>query len=188
MCPTPTGRIHTRVATVTLPALLGLIVSLITGNADWIVLIGIYLLMGVALDTLVYPWLLRYQPPWMTGILAIGEFALLYAIGSLVELELTLAGALALYWASWLLIVFTRIVLLPIFSLTYLESAGEFRRVQWSIPASQAIVPIVADPTPAAPGPLIREASGVRARPLDLKPSPSGVHPSPRRESSREPS
>ena len=183
MCPTPIGRIHTRVATITLPAVLALVLSLITGNADWIVAIGIFLLMGVALDAAVYPWLLRYQPPWMSPILATGEFAILYAIATLVELDLTLAQALVLYWASWLLIIATRIAVLPIASLTYLESAGEFRRLEWSIPATQAIVPILAEaPSPnAEPGRLLGSASAAHARPLELKPSPSGVRPVPGR-------
>ena len=59
MCPTPTGRIHTRTATIFLPALLGLIASLVTGHCDWLVLIGIYYVMGIFLDTVVYSWLFR---------------------------------------------------------------------------------------------------------------------------------
>ncbi len=51
MCPTPVGRIHTRVSTLLLPALLGFALWLIDGRLDWLVLIGVYLLLGVALDT-----------------------------------------------------------------------------------------------------------------------------------------
>ena len=44
MCPTPTGRVHTRVTTILLgPAVVGLIITLITGHLDWIVLVGVYL-------------------------------------------------------------------------------------------------------------------------------------------------
>jgi hypothetical protein len=144
VCPTPTGRIHTRVATITLPALLGLILSLVTGRPDWIVLIGVYLLMGIALDTCLYSWLLRYQPPWMTFVLALGEFGLLYVLANVLKLDLSPLEAIALYWASWILAIWTKVVLLPIFSLTYLESAFEFRRVQWSVPAEQALLPVLA--------------------------------------------
>ena len=73
MCPTPIGRIHTRVAILFLPALLGTILSLATGRPDWIVLIGVYLMLGVALDAGVYAWVIRYQPPWMTFVLAVFE-------------------------------------------------------------------------------------------------------------------
>ena len=45
-----------------------LIVSLVTGHFDWIALIGIYYIQGIFLDTCVYSWLFRFQPPWMTFV------------------------------------------------------------------------------------------------------------------------
>jgi hypothetical protein len=178
MCPTPIGRIETRVATLIGPALLATLVSLATGRPDWIVLIGVFLLMGVALDAGLYVWLLKYQPPWMTGILALGEFGLLYVLANVLQLGLTPAEAIGLYWVSWALATATRIAILPIVSLTYIESAGEFRRIEWSVPPSQASLPLLASraDTDAGPGALVQEASGVHARPLERKPSLSGVH------------
>jgi len=178
MCPTPVGRIHTRVASLVLPALLGVVLSLVTGREDWIVLIGIYLLLGVALDAGLYSWLLRYQPPWMTFVLALGELGLLYVLARVLKLNLSSAEAIVFYWVSWLLAVFTKVVLLPIFSLTYLESSLEFRRIDWSIPPAQAPLPVLAAGENGAdgPGPLIRSASGAHAVPLERLPSPSGVH------------
>src|SRR5918999_3019530 len=130
MCPTPIGRVHTRVATIVLPALLALILSLITGQPDWIAVIGIYLLLGVTLDALVYSWLFKYQPPWMTFVLALAEWGLLLVLVGLLNdasdgklPNLTVLEASVFYWASWLLAVSTKIALLPIYSLTYLESA-----------------------------------------------------------------
>ena len=177
MCPTPIGRIHTRVATIVLPALLGLILSLATGRPDWIVLIGVYLLLGVSLDAGIYSWLLKYQPPWMTGILALGEFGLLYVLADVLKLDLAPLEAIFLYWASWCLASFTRIVVLPIVSLTYLESSQEFRRVEWSIPPSQVTMPLIASASEsdAGPGPVVQEASGVHGQ-LPRMPGPSGVH------------
>jgi hypothetical protein len=183
MCPTPLGRVHTRVSTLTLPALFATILSVVTGKPDWIVLIGVYLLMGVALDTGVYSWLLRYQPPWMTFVLAFGEFWLLYVLANILKLDLSFLEALMLYWVSWLLAVATKIAILPIISLTYLESAFEFRRNEWSIPPSQAPLPLLASVAEAerGPGPVVKAASGVHAVPLERLPSPSALHrvPSP---------
>ncbi len=181
MCPTPLGRIQTRVATITLPALLGVILSLITGRPDWIVLIGVFLLLGVALDAAVYSWLLKYQPPGMTFVLAFGEFALLLLLAFVLDLDLSLAEAVVFYWLSWALAISTAIAVLPIYSLTYLESAREFRRIQWSIPASQAAFPVLASPDEASagPGPVVTAASGVHASPLERQPSPSGIQPRP---------
>ena len=182
MCPTPLGRIETRVATLILPALLATLISIIDGRPDWIVLIGVYLLMGVALDAGVYAWLLKYQPPWMTGVLAIAEFGLLYILANVLELALVPLEAILLYWGSWVLAVLTKIVVLPIASLTYIESAFEFRRIEWSVPPAQASLPVVAAPAEAQSGPgrVVEAASSVHAVPLERKPSPSGVHAVPR--------
>lgn len=185
MCPTPIGRVHTRVATIVLgPAVLGLILTLISGHLDWIVLIGVYLLLGVVLDTIVYSWGLKYQPPWMTFVLALAEYGLLLAITQLLEgfPNISVVEATIFFWASWVLAIIVKIAVLPIISLTYLESAGEFRRTQWSLPAEQVALPVLASVEDArrGPGRLLSEASGVHARPLQQLPAPSGVRAVPR--------
>src|SRR3954453_15167895 len=77
MCPTVIGRIHTRVSIIVLgPALIGLIFTLVSGHLDWLVLVGVYLILGIFLDTAIYPWLLKWQPPWVGFVLALGEFGL----------------------------------------------------------------------------------------------------------------
>lgn len=187
MCPTPTGRIHTRTATILLPMLFGLIVSLVTGHFDWLILVGIYYIMGIFLDTAVYSWLFRFQPPWMTFVLAIAELGLLLVLAGIIgnvsdgglEHTLPIWEAIIFYWICWLLAIpLTKVVLLPLFSLTYLESAGEIRRIEWSIPESQLPLPVLASGAEAkrGPGPVVREASGAHAKPLPQLPSPSGVH------------
>ena len=186
MCPTPTGRIHTRTAAIFLPALFGLIVSLVTGHFDWLALVGIYYVMGIFLDTCVYSWLFRFQPPWMTFVIGIAELGFLLVlsqiIGNTADGGLSHVGigeAIIFYWICWILAIpVTKVVLLPLISLTYLESAGEIRRIEWSIPESQVPLPVLASGAEAkrGPGPVVREASGVHAKPLPQLPSPSGVH------------
>src|SRR3954447_17414698 len=85
MCPTPTGRIHTRTETFVLPALLGLIVSLISGHWDWHLLVGVYYLLRTFLDTAVYSWLLKYQPPGVAIVLALSEFGLLLVLAGILN-------------------------------------------------------------------------------------------------------
>ena len=178
MCPTPIGRVHTRVAILVIPAILGTILSLVTGEAGWVVIIGVYLLLGVALDAGVYSWLIRYQPPWMTGVLGLAELGLLFVLANVLDLGLSAAEAIIWYVFVWCIAIATKIAILPLVSLTYLESSGEFRTTEWSIPPSQAVVPIVAAAAEAegGPGPVLRSASGAHAKPLDPIPSPSGVH------------
>jgi hypothetical protein len=185
MCPTPIGRVHTRVAIILIgPAVLGLILTLVTGHLDWIVLVGVYLLMGVVLDTAIYPRVLKYQPPWMTFVLALAEYGLLLAITQLLEgfPNISVLEATIFYWACWVLAAIAKIVVLPIISLTYLESAGEFRRLEWSQPPEQVALPVLASAAEArrGPGRLLTEASGVHATPLQPLPAPSGRHAVPR--------
>lgn len=185
MCPTPTGRIHTRTATIFLPALFGLIVSLVTGNLAWLVIIGIYYIQGIFLDTAVYSWLFKFQPPWMTFVLGIAELGFLLVITQIIGKNIggldnvSVGEAIIFYWVAWILAIpITKVVLLPLISVTYLESAGEIRTTEWSIPESQVPLPVLASGAEAkrGPGPVVREASGVHAKPLPQLPSPSGVH------------
>jgi hypothetical protein len=182
MCPTVLGRVQTRTAILVGPAILGTILSLATGRAGWIVLIGLLLLLGVTLDIAFYPFVIKWQPPWLTGLLGVEEFVLLWLLAHFLKLKgVSDVDTAWFYWVSWALAVATRIVVLPIISLTWIESGGEFRRAGWTIPPEREPLPVlVAMPTEsqgAAPA-LAREFSSVRQVPQELRevPSPSGVH------------
>jgi hypothetical protein len=169
---------ETRTAILVGPALLGLILSLATGKAGWIVLIGVYLLLGVALDTGFYPFVIRWQPPWLTFVLALGEFVLLYVLSQVLEIGLSPVQAIVFYWVSWAIAIATKIVVLPILSLGWIENGGEFRATGWTVlaqraPVSAAAVAVV----PAQPPPLAREFAAERELPRDVReaPSPSTV-------------
>jgi hypothetical protein len=184
MCPTPIGRVHTRTAIFVGPAILGLIFSLVSGHWDWLVLVGVYFMLAIFLDTAIYPWLLKWQPPWMGGVLAVAEFGLLLVLANILNDKtaglhnISVGEAIWFYWLCWVLAAVTKIVVLPIASLTYVESAAEFRRPEWSVPPPLEPLPILAssEEAKAGPGPVIREASGMHAKPLEPLPSPSGVH------------
>jgi hypothetical protein len=176
MCPTVLGRIQTRTVTLVGPALLGLILSLATGKPGWIVLIGVYLLLGVALDTGFYPFVIRWQPPWLTFVLALGEFVLLYVLSQVLEIGLSPVQAIVFYWVSWALAITTKIVVLPILSLGWIENGGEFRATGWTVLASRAPVSAVAA-VPARPSRLAREFAAEAEVPRSVRnaPSPSTV-------------
>jgi hypothetical protein len=192
MCPTVLGRIQTRLATLIGPAILATLLSVITLDEGWIVTIGVYLLLGVALDALFYPYVIKWQPPWLTGVLAVGEFILLFILLKILEpgqpgfgspgvLGVADLKPILLFWGSWVLAVWTRIVILPIASLSWIENGGEFRYTGWSIPPEYEPI----QPPPAAVSPpgelrLVRELSTVHQIPEDLKKPPlSGVHARP---------
>jgi hypothetical protein len=191
MCPTVLGRVQTRTAILVLPAILAAIISLLTMDEGWIVTIGVFLLMGVALDTSFYPFVIRWQPPWLTGVLAVGEFVLLFVLLKILQPGQpgygdpnAVLGAddwkpIVLFWVAWCLAIATKIVILPIVSLGWVENGGEFRATSWSTNPDAELVPLIAEINPDAPRQaLIQDVSGVHQA---LPPTPplSGIHQRP---------
>ena len=114
MCPSVLGRVETRTAILIGPAILGLILYFALDNLGYLVLLGIYYLVGVALDTTIYPQIIKWQPPWLTFVLGAGEFVIVYVLGQVLNVPLQPIDAIWFYWVSWVMAVWTRIVILPI--------------------------------------------------------------------------
>jgi hypothetical protein len=181
MCPTILGRIETRTAIIIGPAILGTILSAATGNAGWIVLIGIFLLQGVALDALFYRHVIKWQPPWLTFVLGVGEFVIVFVLGMVAKVGLSAIDAVWFFWVSWAIATATRIVILPLVSLSWIENGGEFRATGWSITPEREPLPAAGTAeveAHAAVPALVRQFSSVHEVPEELRelPAPSGVH------------
>jgi hypothetical protein len=181
MCPTPIGRVQTRWAILIIPALIAAVISIATHNPGWIVLIGVYFILGVALDTAFYPLIIRWQPPWLTFVLAVGEFVLVYILAHVLKVGLTNVEAILLYWIAWWIAIWTKVAVLPLLSLSWIENAGEFRSTGWSVAPEYVPLPVtVFTPTQDAGGTPARARAFSAAAieiPEELRraPSPSGV-------------
>jgi hypothetical protein len=183
MCPTSLGRVQTRWAIIIIPAIIAAIVSLITHNAGWIVLIGIYFVLGVLLDTLFYRFVIRWQPPWLTFVLTVGEFVLVYILAHWLKVGLTNVEAIVEFWVAWIIAIWTKVAILPLLSLSWIENAGEFRQTGWAVAPQYVPLAVTVfqqtDPTGAPQ--LVREFSSVGTLPRELRdlPSPSSVRANP---------
>jgi len=188
MCPTTLGRIQTRAAILVIPIVLAAILSLVLWDEGWIETILLYLGMGIALDVLVYRYTIRWQPPWLTGLLALAEFVLLFILVKEVQPgqpgfgdpdPLPATGdwrPVLLFWVAWCIAIATKIVVLPLISLSWIENGGEFRRTKWTVPVERMRVPLVAAPRgdPHATA-VAREFSSrfPNPEPLERKPGPA---------------
>src|SRR3954447_8154182 len=190
MCPSKLGRVQTRWAILIIPAIIWTIVSLITGRAGFIVIIGIYFVVGVLLDLLVYPYIIKWQPPWLTFMLAVAEFFIVYYVAKIITTATDGAAAVTLkeweailvYWLTWWMAIWTKVVILPLLSLGWVENAGEFRSTDWSVAPEYQPLPLTAFQetsfTEKGVPALARQFSSVNEVPAELRnlPSPSGVH------------
>jgi len=187
MCPTVLGRVQTRWSILIIPAIIAGIVSLITNNPGWIVLIGVYFIIGVTLDITLYAWVISWQPPWLTFVLAVGEFVLLFIAvqPAVLHVTVTEVEAIVEYWVVWVLAIWTKVVILPLLSLSWIENAGEFRSTDWSVSPEYVPLAVTVFTPPSADSPvpaLARQFSTLHKLPDELRnlPSPSGVHRVPR--------
>jgi hypothetical protein len=82
------------------------------------------------------------------------------------------------YCISWMNAIVTKIVVLPLASLSWIENGGEFRAVGWSIPPEREPMPLIAIPEPERPGALVRGFSTEHRIQEEVQqlPSPSGGH------------
>lgn len=137
MCPTTRGRVETRAFILLGPTVLSLVLWLVSGSVAFLELIAIYLAQGWALDMLVYARVISWQPPWLTGLLGAVEFVIVYVLAHALWLPISNLDAIWFYWISWTIAVWTRVVVLPLLRLSWLEDGGEFRRIRWTVPVER---------------------------------------------------
>src|SRR5438876_330460 len=92
-----------------------------------------------------------------------------------VLVSLGASDPVALYWISWSLAILTKIVVLPLVSLSWIENGGEFRKTDWTIQPRGEPLPVLAVPPPdPEASEVVREFSSAfpNPEPLVRKPAP----------------
>jgi len=127
MCLTFAGRLQTRLVSLIGPLLLMTIYVGITRDPVYFTLFALMATLGLALDLVVYHWLIGYQARWLTILLGTFEFILL---ASLAVAPVDLVRMAAFYAPAWLLVWLTLEVVLPLAWPRWAEDGGEFRMTQ----------------------------------------------------------
>lgn len=178
MCPTLLGRWHARLAMVAPAALAALLALWAGADGAWMVLAGLWLVLGAAVDAAVYRPLVRWQPGALTFAMGLAEWLLLAGVAHAVRLGIGIVPLTVAYGCAWLVGHAVRVAVLPVVFVTRLEEGGEVGRPRWWIPAGQHVRP----PAPDRGAPLPPRLSGVWTRPAGdgrPLPPPSDVGPIP---------
>ncbi len=153
MCFTVLGRMETRVLSLGWPLALAVVLAALRGDGDYLRLLNLMVLVAFALDFGVYPWLIRYQPRWLSIALGAVEFLLMLAAMRwlpLVHVRLPFAEALQFYAAAWLGAWLTTQAVLPLAWPRWAEDGGEFRdrperaRDDYGVPAPVVLLLLLA--------------------------------------------
>jgi hypothetical protein len=72
-------------------------------------------------------------------------------MAQILEVGLQPIDAVWFFWLSRALAIWTKVVILPIISLSWIENAGEFRVTGWSVPPEVEPMPLLAAPAGRRP-------------------------------------
>jgi Right handed beta helix region len=119
------GRVESRLAAAALPFLVACVWALVI-RAWWpLELVGVMLVVGLALDGLVYRRLIPYQPGWAAVPLGVLELGLTMALVPVLGIAAPLEPAVWLFVGAWLVAQVLGHAVLPYARLTYAEDGGE---------------------------------------------------------------
>ena len=150
MCFTMLGRVETRLLSLGWPLALALTQAALLDDADYLRLLNLMVLVAFTLDLVVYPWLIHYQPRWLSIVLGAGEFMLMTAAMRwlpVIHVQLPFTQALTFYVMAWLGAWLTTQALLPLAWPRWAEDGGELRYAPArddSIPRAVVLMVVIA--------------------------------------------
>jgi hypothetical protein len=163
------GRIETRLAGALVPVLVAAVLSPILHKWWPLELAGLMLLIGLALDVVVYHPLLPYQPGWAAVPLGLLELGLTMGAARLLDLGAPLRPALLFFAGTWLLAQLFAHAALPLLHLSWPEDGGELGRAGPGLSAAAPVALLaVLGIAWAVEPPTVRLEAGVHQGPLVL--------------------
>jgi hypothetical protein len=163
------GRLESRLAAGLLPLLVAALAA--AALREWwpLGIAGVMLVVGLALDALVFHRLLPYQPGWLALPLGVVELALVMALARGVGIDAPLSAALGLFVGAWVVAQLCAHALFPLVRLTYGEDGGELGRLgTLAAAAALAVVSFAGGVAWATAPPTVRLEAGVHRGPLVL--------------------
>lgn len=124
MCLTLPGRIQTRAVTLINVLILAILFASLTKNLGYFTMFFLMVVVALPLDLFVYSKLIQFQPRWLTILLGIGEFFILFLFA---PQPVTLLQMAVFYIPAWLAGWLTMEILLPLAWPRWAEDGGEFR-------------------------------------------------------------
>ena len=163
------GRLESRLAASLLPLAAALVLAAAL-PAWWpAALAAVMILVGVALDVLVYHRLLPYQAGWLALPLGVVELGIVVGLSFALGLDAPIGPALGFFAGAW---AFGQVIghaLLPRIRLEYAEDGGELGRQGISVAAGVALMLVATGGIAwATRPPTVTLAAGVHEGPLLL--------------------
>jgi hypothetical protein len=128
MCFTVLGRVQTRLYSLGWPLAVTIVFMLASGNGDYWTMFALMVLVGFALDVLVYRRWIGYQGRWLTVALGAVEFMLMQLVATLVPIfsvRLSALEAFTFYICAWLGVWVTTQAVFPLVWPRWAEEGGE---------------------------------------------------------------
>jgi parallel beta-helix repeat protein len=159
------GRLESRLASAA-PALL---VAFALHRWWAVELVALMLVLGVALDVLVYHRLLAYQPGWAALLLGALELALLYGAMRALGIMAPLGTALLLFAVAWVSAQLFGHALFPRLDLSYGDRGGELGRIGAATAAAVGVAAVAGLGADYATRPPTVHLRGVVRGPLVIR-------------------
>lgn len=121
---TSKGRLQTKLVTFIILWAVTLVALVLTVNLMFGQMLLISMVVGLILE-LLWSWIFVHQPGWLTILLGLVEFLVIFAIAIGLDLGISWQQSLLYYLCAWLSTQVFLIYILPVWRLTWIDRGRE---------------------------------------------------------------